>query len=119
MQHLSEIESNKRDPRLSSIERIDDAMELAVMLVPEDMAPDICRYIASQGRFFTSTQSNKETLRRWVERDRNLVASVMVLALLLHAKMGASRQAQAQYPEAPVPALQQVPADAGAQRVPG
>jgi transcriptional regulator with XRE-family HTH domain len=35
VQHLSEIESSKRDPRLSSIERIADAMELAVMLVPE------------------------------------------------------------------------------------
>jgi transcriptional regulator with XRE-family HTH domain len=30
VQHLSEIESSKRDPRLSSIERIADAMELAV-----------------------------------------------------------------------------------------
>ncbi len=39
VQHLSEIESSKRDPRLSSIERIADAMELAVMLVPEHMAP--------------------------------------------------------------------------------
>lgn len=29
VQHLSEIESSKRDPRLSSIERIADAMELA------------------------------------------------------------------------------------------
>jgi hypothetical protein len=38
---------------LSSIERIADAMELAVMLVPEHMAPDIRRYIASQGRVFT------------------------------------------------------------------
>ena len=37
VQHLSEIESSKRDPRLSSIERIADAMELAVMLVPEHM----------------------------------------------------------------------------------
>ena len=35
VQHLSEIESSKRDPRLSSIERIADAMELTVMLVPE------------------------------------------------------------------------------------
>ena len=48
VQHLSEIESSKRDPRLSSIERIADAMELAVMLVPEHMAPDIRRHIASQ-----------------------------------------------------------------------
>jgi transcriptional regulator with XRE-family HTH domain len=44
VQHLSEIESSKRDPRLSSIERIADAMELAVLLVPEHMAPDIRRY---------------------------------------------------------------------------
>ena len=61
VQHLSEIESSKRDPRLSAIERIADAMELAVMLVPEHMAPDIRRYIASQGRVFTTTQSTKET----------------------------------------------------------
>ncbi len=39
VQHLSEIESSKRDPRLSSVERIADAMELAVMLVPEHMSP--------------------------------------------------------------------------------
>jgi hypothetical protein len=31
---------------VSSIERIADAMELAVMLVPEYMAPDIRRYVA-------------------------------------------------------------------------
>jgi transcriptional regulator with XRE-family HTH domain len=61
VQHLSEIESSKRDPRLSSIERIADAMELALMLVPEHMAPDIRRYIASQGRVFTTTSSTKET----------------------------------------------------------
>ena len=60
VQHLSEIESSKRDPRLSSIERIADAMELAVMLVPEHLAPDIRRYVASQGRVFTSTQSKKD-----------------------------------------------------------
>lgn len=60
VQHLSEIESSKRDPRLSSIERIADAMELAVMLVPEHLAPDIRRYVASQGRVFRSTQSKKE-----------------------------------------------------------
>ena len=50
-----------RDPRLSSIERIADAIELAVLRVPEHMAPDIRRYIASQGRVFTTTQSTKET----------------------------------------------------------
>jgi hypothetical protein len=57
VQHLSEIESSKRDPRLSSIERIADAMELAVMLVPEHMAPDIHRFIASQGRVFASASA--------------------------------------------------------------
>ena len=60
VQHLSEIESSKRDPRLSSIERIADAMDLAVMLVPEHLAPDIRRYVASQGRVFTGTQSKKD-----------------------------------------------------------
>ncbi len=60
VQHLSEIESSKRDPRLSSIERIADAMELAVMLVPEHLAPDVRRYVASHGRVFTSTQPKKD-----------------------------------------------------------
>ena len=60
VQHLSEIESSKRDPRLSSIERIADAMELAVMLVPEHLAPDIRRYVASQGRVFTTSQPKKD-----------------------------------------------------------
>jgi transcriptional regulator with XRE-family HTH domain len=60
VQHLSEIESSKCDPRLSSIERIAATMELSVMLVPEHMAPEIRRYIASQGRVFTITQPAKE-----------------------------------------------------------
>jgi transcriptional regulator with XRE-family HTH domain len=60
VQHLSEIESSKRDPRLSSIERIADAMELSLMLVPEHMAPEIRRYVASKGRVFTSAQSTKD-----------------------------------------------------------
>jgi transcriptional regulator with XRE-family HTH domain len=60
VQHLSEIESSKRDRRLSSIERIADAMELALMLVPEHLAPDIRRYVASQGRVFTTMQSKKD-----------------------------------------------------------
>jgi transcriptional regulator with XRE-family HTH domain len=34
-QHLSEIESSKRDPRLSSVERIADAMGLTLLHVPE------------------------------------------------------------------------------------
>ena len=54
-QHLSEIESGKRDPRLSSIERMAEAMGLSVMLVPEHMAPEIRRYIATQGRVYTTT----------------------------------------------------------------
>jgi transcriptional regulator with XRE-family HTH domain len=53
-QHLSEIESGKRDPRLSSIERMAEAMGLSVMLVPEHMAPEIRRYIATQGRVYTT-----------------------------------------------------------------
>jgi transcriptional regulator with XRE-family HTH domain len=40
-QNLSEIESGKRDPRLSSIERMADAMGLTLLLVPEHMAPDM------------------------------------------------------------------------------
>jgi len=55
LQHLSEIESGKRDPRLSSIARIAEAMGLSVMLVPENMAPEIRRYIATQGRVYTTT----------------------------------------------------------------
>ena len=57
-QHLSEIESGKRDPRLSSIERMAEAMELTVLLVPEAMAPEIRRYIATRGRAY-ATPSQK------------------------------------------------------------
>ncbi len=53
-QHLSEIESGKRDPRLSSIERMAEAMRLTVLLVPESMAPDLRRYIANNGRTYTT-----------------------------------------------------------------
>jgi hypothetical protein len=42
-----------------SIECIADAKELAVMLVPDHMGPDIRRYIASQGRVFTTAQAQK------------------------------------------------------------
>ena len=59
-QHLSEIESGKRDPRLSSIERMAEAMGLTVLLVPETMAPEIRRYIDTQGRAYT-TQAGKTT----------------------------------------------------------
>ena len=57
-QHISEIESGKRDPRLSSIERMAEAMGLTVLLVPETMAPEVRRYIANNGRSYT-TQTNK------------------------------------------------------------
>lgn len=49
-QHLSEIESGKRDPRLSSIERMAEAMGLTVLFVPDAMAPELRRHIASKGR---------------------------------------------------------------------
>lgn len=52
VQHLSEIESGKRDPRLSSIERISEAMQLSVLLVPDHMAAEIRRYIATNGRAY-------------------------------------------------------------------
>jgi len=54
VQHLSEIESGKRDPRLSSIERISEAMQLSVLLVPDHMVADIRRYIATNGRAFSA-----------------------------------------------------------------
>jgi transcriptional regulator with XRE-family HTH domain len=47
---LSEIESGKRDPRLSSIERMAEAMGMTVLIVPEAMAPELRRYIAHNGR---------------------------------------------------------------------
>jgi len=53
-QHLSEIESGKRDPRLSSIERMAEAMGMTVLIVPDAMAPDLRRYVANNGRVYTS-----------------------------------------------------------------
>jgi transcriptional regulator with XRE-family HTH domain len=53
-QHISEIESGKRDPRLSSIERMAEAMGLTVLLVPEKMAPEVRRNIANNGRTYTT-----------------------------------------------------------------
>ena len=44
-QHLSEIESGKRDPRLSSIERMAEAMGMTVLIVPDALAPDLRRYV--------------------------------------------------------------------------
>jgi transcriptional regulator with XRE-family HTH domain len=51
---LSEIESGKRDPRLSSIERMAEAMGMTVLIVPETMAPELRRYIAHNGRTYTT-----------------------------------------------------------------
>ena len=53
-QHLSEIESGKRDPRLSSIERMAEAMGMTVLIVPDAMAPDLRRYVANNGRIYTA-----------------------------------------------------------------
>ncbi len=53
-QHLPEIESGKRDPRLTSIERMAEAMGMTVLIVPEAMAPDLRRYIAHNGRTYTN-----------------------------------------------------------------
>lgn len=53
-QHLSEIESGKRDPRLSSIERMAEAMGMTVLIVPDAMAPDLRRYVANNGRIYST-----------------------------------------------------------------
>ncbi len=53
-QHLSEIESGKRDPRLSSIERMAEAMGMTILIVPDAMAPDLRRYVANNGRIYTT-----------------------------------------------------------------
>ena len=59
-QHLSEIESGKRDPRLSSIERMAEAMGMTVLIVPEAMAPELRRYIAHNGRSYTTKPVNTQ-----------------------------------------------------------
>ena len=51
---MSEIESGKRDPRLSSIERMAEAMGMTVLIVPEAMAPEVRRTIAHNGRSYTT-----------------------------------------------------------------
>jgi transcriptional regulator with XRE-family HTH domain len=57
---LSEIESGKRDPRLSSIERMAEAMGMTVLIVPEAMAPEVRRYIAHNGRSYTTKPFNTQ-----------------------------------------------------------
>ncbi len=56
-QHLSEIESGKRDPRMSSIERMAEAMGMTVLIVPDAMAPDLRRYVTNNGRIYTTHAS--------------------------------------------------------------
>lgn len=58
-QHLSEIESGKRDPHLSSIERMAEAMGMGmtVLIVPDAMAPDLRRHVANNGRIYTTHAS--------------------------------------------------------------
>lgn len=51
-QHLSEIESGKVDARLSTIERVANALGLAVVLVPRDKVVLVRRYLATNGRAF-------------------------------------------------------------------
>ena len=63
-QHLSEIESGKRDPRLSSIERMAEAMGMTVLIVPEAMAPELRRYIAHNGRTYTTKPFSQQPLTR-------------------------------------------------------
>lgn len=53
-QHVSDIEGGKRDARLSSIERLANAMGLSVLLVPESMAPELRRYIDNKRRSFVN-----------------------------------------------------------------
>jgi transcriptional regulator with XRE-family HTH domain len=61
-QHLSEIESGKRDPRLSSIEPMAEAMGMTVLIVPEAMAPELRRYIAHNGRTYTTKPVTSQPL---------------------------------------------------------
>lgn len=49
-QHLSEIESAKVDPRLSTIERVADSLGLSLILVPKAKALDIRRQLEDDKR---------------------------------------------------------------------
>lgn len=46
-QHLSDVESAKVDPRLSTIERIAESLGLSLILVPKAKAPEIRRMLVS------------------------------------------------------------------------
>ena len=54
-----EIESSKRNPRLSSIERIANAMDHAIRLVLEHLTPEIHLYVESQGCVATAPSSTR------------------------------------------------------------
>jgi transcriptional regulator with XRE-family HTH domain len=54
-QHLSDVESGKVDPRLSTIERIAESLGLSLILAPKDKALDIRRMILSD-------RQNKQSL---------------------------------------------------------
>jgi transcriptional regulator with XRE-family HTH domain len=56
-QHLSEFESGKRDPLFLSIERMAEAMGMTMLIVPDAMAPDQRRYVANNGRIYTTHAS--------------------------------------------------------------
>ena len=58
-QHLSEIEGGKRDAQLSSIERVAAAMSLSLVLVPDELAPAVRRYVSSGGRMFTGAPGQR------------------------------------------------------------
>ncbi|MBL8442881.1 MAG: helix-turn-helix transcriptional regulator [Zoogloeaceae bacterium] len=49
-QHLSDVESGKVDPRLSTIERIAESLGLSLILVPKATAPAIRRMLVSDER---------------------------------------------------------------------
>jgi len=51
-QHLSEIESGEVDARLSTIERVSNALGLTLMLVPRNRVTEVRRYLATDGRMF-------------------------------------------------------------------
>jgi transcriptional regulator with XRE-family HTH domain len=69
-QHLSEIESGKRDPRLSSIERMAEAMGMTVLIVPEAMAPELRRYVAHNGRTYTTKTFHRSRPGQLPQRPR-------------------------------------------------
>jgi len=56
LQHLSEVESGKVDPRLSTIERVAEALGLTLILVPKDKASLIRHNLVSDKRHSQQNQ---------------------------------------------------------------